>query len=92
MHPKSKVGVWGKRQWGIVSAVITIILLSVSLISISLKKEKLEVTASSSIVDQALWFGKNGHFESAIEELDRAIEIDPSKPTFYALRASYLDI
>ncbi|MCH2083576.1 MAG: hypothetical protein MK226_14380 [Saprospiraceae bacterium] len=91
MHPKSKVGVWGKRQWGVVSAVITIILLSVSLISISLKKEKLEVTASSSIVDQALWFGKNGHFESAIEELDRAIEIDPSKPTFYALRASYLD-
>jgi tetratricopeptide (TPR) repeat protein len=91
MHPKSKVGVWGKRQWGVVSAVITIILLSASLISTSLKKDKLEVTASSSIVDQALWFGKNGHFESAIEELDRAIEIDPKEPTFYALRASYLD-
>lgn len=91
MHPKSKVGVWGKRQWGVVSAVITIILLSASLISTSLKKEKLEVTASSSIVDQALWFGNNGHFESAIEELDRAIDIDPNEPTFYALRASYLD-
>ncbi len=90
MHPKGKASVWGKRRLVIMSAVIVITALVTLLVNTLLQKAQSERIAGSSLYDHAKVFGEQGQYQAAIDELDRAIHIDPKQPEYYALKASML--